>query len=240
MITCKHWLSKFVLGSFADNSSKKGSPPKSAYNKQWESIKNIWNSKKYNDFGIERLCRLMLAMLQYVFLGIHIRNFARKSAIIRKIIVDCYVLLKIIFYCGLLFIGCKNNFVLGLCSYLILETVVYLFNLLLLRDVYTQPASYKRNLLLTLLNFFEISLGFACIYNCMQSLFIKMDSTSDAIYFSFVNATSLGFGDIVPQFLLSKIFCTIQNILSFIYTIVILSYCVANANETGYINKSKI
>lgn len=232
------FIKKLFFGACSEYSVKKPAP---AIKKQISNIKKIWHSESYKDFGIERIFRLFLACIQFVFPGIYIRNFSGKSAFWRKICLDFYVIIKLGTYALLLFLNIKSTVVILISLYFISETFFYLFNLLFLRDVYTGPFSYKRNLLLTFFNFFEISLGFACIYNCIPHEFKCIHSVSDSIYFSFVNATSLGFGDIVPIERKSKIFSTIQNIISFAYTIIILSYCVSTANQEGYnVNKKDI
>lgn len=232
------FLDKLLRGSFSKKDNEK-SVPTSAYRKQFQNICKIWNSTSYKDFGIERVFRLLLACLQLIFPGMLMRFLFGKSYIRRKSAVDFYVVLKLGFYIWLIYKDEKELWVIVVCSYLLSETVIYLFNLLFLNDIYTKPASYKRNLLLTLINFIEISMGFACIYNCMPCMFKDMKSVTDAVYFSFVNATSLGFGDISPIDASSKFVCSIQNIISFIYTIVILSFCVGNAKEYGFLNKKK-
>lgn len=226
-----YFIKKLFFGAYSEDSSNKPAP---ALKKQISNIKKIWHSKSYKDFGIERIFRLFLACIQFVFPGIYIRHFSGKSVIRRKTCLDFYVIIKLSAYALLLFLNIKNTIVIFISLYFISETIFYLFNLLFLRDAYTGPISYKRNLLLTFFNFFEISLGFACIYNCIPHEFKCIHSVSDSIYFSFVNATSLGFGDIVPIKQNAKIFSTIQNIISFAYTIIILSYCVSTANQEGY------
>lgn len=236
MSKTKTIIKKIFLGSFMTPQINEKTPT-SAYKKQAKNIQKIWNSNSYKDFGIERIFRLSLACLQFFFPGMFLRFIFGKSCICRKLFVDIYVVSKLMFYIWVLYHDKKDFWIILVSTYLLLETIIYLFNLLFLNDIYTKPASYKRNLLLTLINFIEISMGFACIYNCIPCMFEKMASTTDAIYFSFVNATSLGFGDIYPKEFYSKLVCTIQNIISFIYTIVILSYCVGNAKENGFINK---
>ena len=126
------------------------------------------------------------------------------------------------------------------CIYLISETFIYLLGLIFLSEEYRKPVSYKRNVLMTIINFIEITLGFAVIYYCtLNNDIYKLTTNIDAIYYSFVTATTLGYGDMYPITDLAKITCLIQSIISFLFTIFIIGRFISNFDKVGYINKKK-
>ena len=134
-----------------------GKKPKSAIKAQIESVKDVWISKKYTDFGIERVLRLFLVCVQFLFPSLYIRNFSgRKNTLTRKICNEIYVMMKISLYLFFLFVFQTCSWYSYVCAYLILETLCYLLGLIFLNTEYKKAASYRRNLLMTIINFAEI------------------------------------------------------------------------------------
>jgi len=212
--------------------------PKSAVRVQIKNIQAVWNSEKYNDFGIERFLRLFLVSIQFIFPGLYIRELSGKvNTLTRKVCNEIYVILKISLYLLALYVFPIFSWFSYLCIYLMAETMCYLLGLLFLETEYKKPASYKRNLLMALVNFGEITLGFATIYYCSFKESIKLLSTpTDAVYFSFISATTTGFGDMVPITGISKIVCVCQNIVSFLFAVFIIGIFISNLNKNGYLN----
>ena len=223
--------------------------PNSAIKTQIENIKNVWYSKKYKDFGVERVLRLFLVCIQFLFPGLYIRNLAGwKNTLTRKLCNEIYVMAKIILYILFLFVFYAYSWCGFVCVYLISETLCYLLGLIFLNTEYNKPASYRRNLLLTIINFVEITLGFAAIYYCSfkQSIHVSdhclehgLETSFDAIYFSFISATTVGYGDMVPTTRWSKIVCLSQSFVSFLFTVFIINIFLSNMNNSGFLNDSK-
>ncbi len=233
-----NFFKKIFIGNIDNVLSQK---PNSAIKVQIKNIKTVWNSEKYKDFGMERLLRLFLIIIQFIFPGLYIRTISgRTNALTRKIWNEIYVFLKILLYLLFLFffpIHCWYSYV---CFYLMVETICYLLGLIFLDTEYRTAASYRRNLLMALVNFVEITLGFAAIYYCSFKESIKELSTSvDAIYFSFVSATTTGFGDMVPTTAWAKIICVFQTFVSFLFAVFIIGIYISNLNKKGFLNNDK-
>ena len=235
----RNCVEKFFFGSVVNK------PANSAVKQQIENLKKIWHSENYQDFGIERIFRLFATLLQFIFPGFWVRHLAGKCGfLIRKIGVEIYLFFKIFLYIKLLMKNDIDFFWVAICCFLIFETIMYLFGLIFMNTEYSTPASYKRNTLLMIFNFIEISLAFACIYKYFKEGFvigneIGIKNVCDAVYFSFVNATSVGFGDIVPITMVTKVFATIQGLLSFLFSMILLGFFVSNINAGGFLHKRR-
>lgn len=217
------------------------SKPNSAIKVQIKNIRTVWNSRKYEDFGIERLLRLFLVCVQFIFPGLYIREISgRKSALTRKIWNEIYVSTKILFYILALFVLPKTSWFCYISAYLMAETFCYLLGLIFLEPEYKKPASYKRNLLMAIINFMEVTLGFATIYYCTIADSIRnLHTSTDAIYFSFITATTIGYGEMHPLNGLSKLICTSQSIVSFLFAVFIISIFLSNLSKNGFLNDGK-
>jgi hypothetical protein len=82
-------------------------------------------------------------------------------------------------------------------AYTIGEVFLFLLSVVVLRDLWREPYSYSRSLVLALLNFVEAILGFALIYLRFEAL-VGATTALDAVYFSAVTATTVGYGDVFP------------------------------------------
>ena len=93
---------------------------------------------------------------------------------------------------------------------------------------------------MAIMNFLEVTLGFATIYYCTIADSIRNLHTSiDAIYFSFITATTIGYGEMYPLNGLSKFICTSQSIVSFLFAVFIISIFLSNLSKNGFLNDGK-
>lgn len=229
------------LGNYSDNSKVN-----SAIEKQCENISKIWNNEKYKDFGIERIIRLSLAVLQFLTVGLYIRHFfGKKGKIYRKIGVEFYVLVKlllpVVFFC---FDLVNNLVVVSISIYMIIETIIYLTTLIYLSPEFTQPISYRRSITTLFLNYIQICLDFAIIYYyCNSNINNFFDNNNDSvqtkmesIYFSFVTSATIGYGDITVKHFLGQILVIIQIILFLVFVGLFINFFGSKVNEPTYFN----
>jgi len=234
-------MMKFIRKLFYGNVSFPLAKANNAVKLQIKNLESVWNSKTYNDFGIERIFRLFLVLIQFAFLGLYVRDITgRRSVLCRKIGNEVYVIVKILIYLTILFCGISRHWLSYICLYLITETICYLLGLIFLNTEYSKPISYKRNLLLTMINYIEITFGFACIYYCSFLNSIQnITSALDSVCYSFTAATTVGYGSMFPVTNLAKTTYVFQSVISLFFVIFIFSVFVSSINEKGYINKSK-
>jgi len=117
----------------------------------------------------------------------------------------------------------------------VFEVVIYQVNVVLF-DVFQKPAvnepyqlrGYRRILILSLHNYFEIIFWFAAMYANWRSLFglscgKKISTFLGALYFSMVNMATLGFGDIYPENDYGRLIVTSHLIVAVFLTVLILA-----------------
>ena len=89
------------------------------------------------------------------------------------------------------------------------------------------------------INYVEIILGFAAIYySAFKGAIRGLQSSIDAIYFSFISATTIGYGDMYPLSDLAKFTCIIQSFISFLFVVFIIGVFLSNFDKLGYINNT--
>lgn len=200
--------------------------PRSAILLQRIHLHNVWNCKKYQDFGLERILRLLLVLIQFIFPGLYIRwFFGKKGTISRKLAVECYTLFKLSLALMSLFYFPNNLILTGTCIYFAIETLCYILSLIYLAPEFSSPISYKRSILYILINFFEIITTFALLYLNFSVLHPSGTLTPfRAFYFSFITATTIGFGDIYPVSNWGIGFVILQAILSLMFLIMFFTY----------------
>ncbi|PZX92790.1 two pore domain potassium channel family protein [Flavobacterium aquariorum] len=214
-----------------------------AYKNNSLNIMRIWKNKKYNDFGTERFIRLFLAISQFIFPGLLVRHVSGKYGLLsRKLYVELYVIIKILIPILIFKLDLTSNaFMTAIIFYLMIETVLYLATLIYLSNEFAEPVSYRRSLTFLFLNFIEIVLYFAVIYsyfNNHYSNFLnkKFVTHTDAIYFSFVTSSTLGYGDYFPTSILAKRFIIFQIILFFIFVGLFLNFFASRIQNPTYYN----
>ena len=199
--------------------------------KQWHIVEDIWNNQSVNTFGIERLARLILALTQLIMPVMAVKLiFSKFGFFERKLAVESYLLFKIFFPLLCIFQEWHNPIALIINVIFLSETLLYLANLVFLSDL-TKPHSYRRALLFVFLNYIEIALGFAAIYDYLNkfnmfSVAYTFRNKIEPIYFSFVTAASIGYGDFVPATSIGQFLVICQSLIFFLFVAIFMGFFV--------------
>ena len=205
------------------------------------NVYRVWRNKGYRDFGLERLIRLFLVSVQFVFPGLYIRHLGGKIGgfMGRRLATEMYILFKLSLPVLILISTVKANlFLCFLVSYLILETMLYLTSLIFLSFEFSPTISFRRSLITLFVNFLEISIGFAVVYLIGDQYFtnffsMKFDSSLHAVFFSFITSATVGYGDITPVHPMARILVLGQVVFSFIFIGLIFNFFASRAHERG-------
>ncbi|PRZ23476.1 potassium channel family protein [Flavobacterium granuli] len=234
----KKILKKLILG----NVTKTDPPPFNPLEKRIQNIKAIWNNTHQDDNGLEKLVRLFLSSSQLLFPGIYIKHFAfKKGDEYVDLAVDFYVLLKVFFPLLILINHWQSNVVmLGIMIYLMLETILYIPTLIFASDLFAKPRSYKRAMLLLFLNYIEIIFAYAVLYSCDNYLNKPLEHWFDAIYFSTVTSSSIGYGDFYPATTWGKFLVCTQALLFLFFVILFLNFFSTKIKAKGYFDADNL
>jgi hypothetical protein len=118
--------------------------------------------------------------------------------------------------------------------YLLLETVLYIPTLIFASDLFSKPRSYKRSLLLLFLNYLEIIFAFGVLYSCGNFLNKPFGNWFDAVYFSVITSSSIGYGDFYPVTTIGKLLVSAQAILFLFFVILFLNFFTTKIKAKGY------
>lgn len=197
-----------------------------AYQSQRTNFLRIWNNERHHDIGFEKLLRLFLVAIQYIFPGLHVRNFFGKFGLIRRnVAIEFYVLFKTFLPVFFLYSGLYSyKITVIISSYLLLETICYVSSLIFVSDMFVKPRSYRRNILMLFLNYMEISLCFAVVYAGLHLLGNAPASIFDYIYFSVVTSTTIGYGDFHPVNDMGKLIVCIQAVMVVAFIVLFLNF----------------
>lgn len=227
-----NFLKKLLVGKINHANRNKISPIK----KTLMNIKAIWNNDHEEDNGIEKIVRLFLSSSQLLFPGIYLKYFANKlGSEYKDLTMDFYILFKVIFPILILQNNWQtNNLIIYLSVYLLLETVFYIPTLIFASDLFSQPRSYKRSMLLLFFNYIESVLSFAVFYRTGNYLNAPLTNWFDAVYYSFVTSSTIGYGDYYPITQTGKIFTIFQVFLFLLFVILFLNFFSSKIKTKGY------
>ena len=210
-------------------------------NTQILKLKKEFKGKKDKKFGLERIVRLLLLIQAFIFPAIWFRSLCgQKSKIKKKIFIEIYVLIKVFIMVVLAIDIFKlSSIKIYLVIYFMVETLFYLLSIVFLDDIHEKAISFSRSLLLLFINYFEITMAFSILY---RYFWIKDEivgnlskvtslSSIDAIYFSFVTASTIGYGDIVPINDSIKIIIIIQSIIIFLFGMLFFNKFISALGE---------
>lgn len=203
------------------------------------NIRAIWNNDHEEDNGIEKIVRLFLSSSQLLFPGIYIKHFANKLGHEYKdLAMDFYILAKVVFPILILVNNWQtNHFVVFILIYILLETVLYIPTLIFASDLFSQPRSYKRSMLLLFFNYLESVLAFAVFYRTGDYLNAPLNNWFDAVYYSFVTSSTIGYGEYYPVATIGKVFTILQVFLFLFFVILFLNFFSSKIKTKGYFSE---
>ena len=228
----KKIIKKLLLG----NIFRIEKPEFNPLEKRIQNIKAIWNNAHQDDNGIEKIVRLFLSSSQLLFPGIYIKHFAfKKGTEYEDLAVDFYVLLKVAFPIIILVEGLENNQILiALLIYVLLETILYIPTLIFASDLFSKPRSYKRSMLLLFFNYLEIVFAYAVLYSYDGYLNKPFSNWFDAVYFSIITSSSIGYGDFYPVTTVAKFLVSTQALLFLFFVVLFLNFFSTKIKSKGY------
>lgn len=206
-----------------------------------QNLKAIWNNEHHDDYGLEKIIRLFLAGIQFIFPVGHIKHLVeKKGPRYKDLAVDVCIVLKLIFPV----IALLNNWqfqpmIYWFMVWVAAETVFYIPAMIFASDTHMRPRSYRRSMLLLFLNYVELILVFGVLYSAGDHFNKPFTHWFDGIYFSISTATALGPGDYIPHTLTAKILISIQQILFLWFVVISLNFFTSNIERKGYFSDEK-
>jgi hypothetical protein len=204
--------------------------------KRVRNIKAIWNNDHHDDIGIEKIVRLLLASSQFFFLGIYVKQFVgKKGSVYHDLAVDATVIVKVSLPLALLYFNFyDNNFFFYIMMWFLVETMLYVPTLIFASDLFSKPRSYRRSMLLLFFNYIEIVFSFAVIYKRGNYLNHPFHHWFDPIYYSFVTASSIGYGDFYPVTPTGKFLVSLQSIIFLTFVVMFVNFFSNKVEGKGY------
>jgi len=230
-------LRKLLVGKVQENYTPKYNP----IQKRIMNIQSIWNNDHQEDNGIEKIVRLILSSSQLLFPGTYIKYLAGKIGYeYQDLAMDSYILLKVIFPIVILVNHWENiDILIWLMVYLLLETVLYIPTLIFASDLFSTPRSYKRSMLLLFFNYLETVFAFATLYKTGNYLNHPLLHWFDAVYHSFVTASTIGYGDYYPITKTGKLLTILQVIQFLLFVVLFLNFFSTKIKSKGYFNSNE-
>jgi hypothetical protein len=228
----KEIIKKLLLG----NVSKIPKPILNPVQRRIQNIKSIWNNDHQDDNGLEKIVRLFLSSSVLLFPGVYIKYLASKKGYeYQDIALDFYILVKVAFPLLILINHWQHyTFVIWIMVYVLLETVLYIPTLIFASDMFSKPRSYKRSMLLLFLNYVEIVFAFGVLYSCDNYLNKPLNNWVDAVYFSTITSSSIGYGDFYPVTTIGKALVSIQALLFLFFVVLFLNFFTTKIKDKGY------
>lgn len=230
------FLKKLLIGNVSQNFKPKYNP----IQRRILNIKAIWNNDHQDDNGIEKIFRLFLSISQLFFPGIYIKTVASKIGYAYKdLAMDIYILLKVAYPLLIIMNDWQDHTILiWIMVYLILETILYIPTLIFASDMFVQPRSYKRSMLLLFFNYLEVVIAFGVLYTLGQNTNIPFQHWTDALYFSLMTSTTIGYGDYYPITTYGKFLASVQALFFISFVILFMNFFFTKAKSKGYFDNS--
>lgn len=234
----KKTVQKLFLGKSSNGVQAEYNP----IQKRIQNIKSIWDNDHEDDNGLEKIFRLLLSSSLLLFPGIYIKYFSRKKGIeYQDLATDFYIVLKVVFPILILVNQWHQyQWVVVLMTYLFFETIFYIPTLIFASDLFSKPRSYRRSMLLLFFNYLEIVFAYAVFYSCGDYLNKPFQNWFDAVYFSIITSSSIGYGDFHPVATVGKFLVSTQALLFLFFIVLFLNFFSTKVKSKGYFDHENI
>jgi hypothetical protein len=224
------------------------------YKQQRKNFRKVWRNNPYQAFGIERLVRIILQIVAFFAPSGIIKWLTGRSHLLtRRIGIEIYAIGKIFFaWKAVNENWTTNGFVTWLIIILAIDTLHALLSRIFLNDLWREEISYKRNLTMAFINYMEICMCFAAIYNFEDfsqkegtPVFIIQNeqaaghhlTPSQVIYFSFITSATVGYGDIYPKDSFVQKLVVTQIMVSLFLVLVVITNIGGKIGYDTFLNK---
>jgi Ion channel len=203
---------------------------------QKQRVGQVWNGQS---FGLYRAVRLALAAAPFAFPTVWITQLIgnRKGNRVR-FSSDAYVGVRAALLAWLLWCGWIESWVPTIAVfYFLTDIVVYVAALVFLADIDgTEGPIPERSLLFLLVNYGEIILAFAVLHHTWGGLNVDPLNPREALYFSAVTATTIGYGDISPAKPNAQLRVLAEMAVSFMFAAALLAAILGRLASTNQRN----
>ena len=216
--------------------------------KEYLLIIDIWLNEfpenKVNNLSIIEKSFMSLIIFIRSLSLVHIKDIFKKGKI-RSEISEFYVLGRLFFMFYILFSSLINNLhIYILVIYFLIDGLNYRLCIFFV-DRYKKDwglRSINRTIILLMLNYFEIIIGFSIFYYLTKSIVYSdtlkiITSPIQSLYFSAITITTLGYGDMTPISSIGRILVILELGLGFILTIIIIGLVLTGVRYVKEINK---
>ena len=170
------------------------------------SLVAIWRKPTTRDYSFIEKLGCTISTVSCLPSLANVKNLIPGKNDNRQLFMDLYVLAWAAVLVGLLFAQSSHpRFVFAIATYRVFDIVSYRAYFLLekSRKQPWTPKELRRSLLVAFVNLFELIVAFAVLYYVSQSVHQGGDlqlhlSPRQALYFSLVTTTTVGYGDFIP------------------------------------------
>lgn len=221
----KEYISAHPIFEFKDLFSEKI--------KYWSKDKTIHNSIVLLMLHIFSIMFRIFSPLQYLKILFKIQsNKNNPKGDVPAWFTECYILFWIAYELHLFVNSVTTNYKILISIILAYQSVQVIFNALYYS--FLRPAFFGnktvhqiyRNIILLLINYIELIIIFSLIFFINKDVFFKYDAVAqkvDAIYFSIITITTIGYGDITPIHPIGKIAVAFEALFGTILFVIALS-----------------